>query len=80
LHEAWGNRGNALENLGQFSEALVSFNKAIEIRPHPQQQRQTHFRRYSPPPPQPLPASQPFLLPKCPHRQPNHHHRICRFS
>jgi CHAT domain-containing protein/Flp pilus assembly protein TadD len=32
-HEAWNNRGVALDNLGRFEEALTSFDKAIEFKP-----------------------------------------------
>jgi tetratricopeptide (TPR) repeat protein len=32
-HEAWSNKGNALDALGRPDEALEAFNKAIEIKP-----------------------------------------------
>jgi Tfp pilus assembly protein PilF len=32
-HEAWYNRGNALDDLGQSEEAIKSYDKAIEIKP-----------------------------------------------
>jgi tetratricopeptide (TPR) repeat protein len=32
-HEAWNNRGNALENLGRYEEAIASYDKALVIKP-----------------------------------------------
>jgi len=32
-HEAWGNRGVALLNLGRLEEAIASYDKAIELKP-----------------------------------------------
>ncbi|KXS91697.1 hypothetical protein OA58_07530, partial [Microcystis aeruginosa NIES-88] len=32
-HEAWGNRGVALYNLGRFEEVIASYDKALEIKP-----------------------------------------------
>ncbi len=31
-HEAWNNRGNALDDLGRFEEAIASYDKALEIK------------------------------------------------
>jgi tetratricopeptide (TPR) repeat protein len=33
LHEAWNNRGNALDDLGRGEEAIASYDKALEIKP-----------------------------------------------
>ncbi|MEG4215833.1 tetratricopeptide repeat protein, partial [Microcoleus sp. Pol14C4] len=33
LHEAWNNRGNALDDLGRLEEAIASYDKALEIKP-----------------------------------------------
>ncbi|MGF1494888.1 MAG: tetratricopeptide repeat protein, partial [Microcoleaceae cyanobacterium] len=33
LHQAWYNRGIALENLGRSEEAIAAYDKAIEIKP-----------------------------------------------
>ncbi|MCZ8126609.1 MAG: tetratricopeptide repeat protein [Microcystis sp. LE19-114.1B] len=32
-HQAWCNRGNALDDLGRFEEAIASFDRALEIKP-----------------------------------------------
>jgi tetratricopeptide (TPR) repeat protein len=32
-HEAWNNRGYALDNLGRLEEAIASYDKALEIKP-----------------------------------------------
>nr|MBW4681124.1 tetratricopeptide repeat protein [Microcoleus vaginatus WJT46-NPBG5] len=32
-HEAWNNRGNALDDLGRYEEAIASYDKAVEIKP-----------------------------------------------
>jgi tetratricopeptide (TPR) repeat protein len=32
-HEAWFNRGIALDNLGRWEEAIASYDKALEIKP-----------------------------------------------
>jgi tetratricopeptide (TPR) repeat protein len=29
LHEAWNNRGNALNDLGRWEEAIASYDKAL---------------------------------------------------
>jgi superkiller protein 3 len=33
FHEAWNNRGNALDNLGRLEDAIASYDKALEIKP-----------------------------------------------
>jgi len=33
LHEAWHNRGIALDNLGRDEEAIASYDRALEIKP-----------------------------------------------
>ena len=33
LHEAWYNRGIALDNLGRYEEAIASYDKALKIKP-----------------------------------------------
>ena len=32
-HQAWGNRGNALFNLGRLEEAIASYDQALKIKP-----------------------------------------------
>jgi tetratricopeptide (TPR) repeat protein len=32
-HEAWGNRGIALRELGQYEAAIVSYDQALKIKP-----------------------------------------------
>ncbi len=32
-HEAWNNRGNALDDLGRFEQAIASYDRALEIKP-----------------------------------------------
>jgi tetratricopeptide (TPR) repeat protein len=36
--DTWISKGNALYNLGQYNEAIVCYDKAIEIRPQKQDQ------------------------------------------
>ncbi|TRU61261.1 MAG: tetratricopeptide repeat protein [Microcystis aeruginosa Ma_QC_Ch_20071001_M135] len=33
LHQAWHNRGIALDDLGRYEEAIASFDRALEIKP-----------------------------------------------
>jgi tetratricopeptide (TPR) repeat protein len=33
-HEAWNNRGFALNELGRYEEAVTSYDKALEFKPH----------------------------------------------
>ncbi|MFM7883180.1 MAG: tetratricopeptide repeat protein, partial [Microcystis panniformis] len=32
-HQAWNNRGSALDDLGRFEEAIASYDRALEIKP-----------------------------------------------
>ncbi|WP_430012826.1 tetratricopeptide repeat protein [Microcystis ichthyoblabe FBCC-A1114] len=33
FHEAWNNRGNALDDLGRLEQAIASYDRALEIKP-----------------------------------------------